>query len=64
MARYRLYHLENNRLIGRDEIEAADDAEAVRLAKERAEAGVIEVWSGNRRVRTVAARAASRARIP
>ena len=55
MARYRLYHLQDFRLAGLDEIEAADDGEAAALARARGGPGVIEIWCGNRRVRTVAA---------
>jgi hypothetical protein len=61
MARYRLYHLQGHRLAAADEIEAADDAEAASLARERARFDVTEVWRGDRRVRTILPPAASRA---
>jgi hypothetical protein len=44
-----------------DEIEAESDNVAVRLAREWGQAGTVEVWNGDRRVRTVATiRAAGR----
>ena len=51
--RYRLYHLQDYRLTGADEVEAADDAEATILARQRTSVGTTEVWRGSRRVRTI-----------
>jgi hypothetical protein len=54
MARYHLYFLRDNKLVGSDQIEAADDREAARIARDRGDGQVVEVWNGHRRVRTVA----------
>lgn len=54
MALCRLYQLENSRLAGSDEVEAADDDAAAALAAARPGPGLIEIWHGHRRVRTVA----------
>lgn len=51
---YHLYYLRDNELIGGDNIEATDDEEAVRLAKERGEGQAIEIWNAHTRVRVVA----------
>jgi hypothetical protein len=53
MARYRLYHLEDFRLTGSDEIEAANDGEAAAIASRQAAMGTVELWCGARRVRTI-----------
>jgi len=50
MANYNLYYLLGNALTGADHIEAADDQEARRIAKERAGAQTVEVWNGYERV--------------
>ncbi|MEA3012130.1 MAG: hypothetical protein QOD42_675 [Sphingomonadales bacterium] len=54
MAHYHLYYLRDNKLIGGADIEATNDDEAVRLAKERGEGQAIEIWSAHARVRVVA----------
>jgi hypothetical protein len=53
MATYQLYHLRNGQLVGSDHIEASDDGDAVRVARERAEGRVTEIWSDSRRIRIV-----------
>ena len=53
MARYRLYYLQNGTLAGTDEIEAADDVQASRLAKARLRRETVEIWRDGRRVRTL-----------
>jgi hypothetical protein len=53
MARYRLYHLQDFRLTGSDEIEAGDDREAAAIARARATEATVELWCGPRRVRTI-----------
>ena len=60
MARYHLYFLRQGMLVGSSDIEAADDREATRIAREQGEGQLVEVWNDDRRVRIVApARAAS-----
>ena len=54
VAKYHLYFFENNRLLGNDRIEAADDAAAIRLAGEQGRGGVVEVWNAQRRIRVLA----------
>lgn len=54
MAHYHLYYLRDNTLIGGDNIEAADDGEAVRLARERGQGQAVEVWNAHTRIRVVA----------
>ena len=54
MARYRLYYLRDNVLIGSDDIEAADDREAARLAKQRGRGQRVEIWDSVKRVNVVA----------
>ena len=54
---YRLYLLNGSegRFVGIEEIEAADDVEAVRLAQKHVGANPLELWCGNRRVKSIAA---------
>jgi hypothetical protein len=54
VAYYRLYLLSspNGRFIGFEEIEAADDVEAVRLAERHLGPQPLELWCGTRRVHT------------
>jgi hypothetical protein len=53
MARYHLYYLRQGMLVGSGNIEAADDAEAARIAREQGGGQVVEVWNDHRRVRIV-----------
>ena len=53
MARYNLYFLKDNRLLGNESIEADDDNDAAGIAATRAEGQTIEVWNGRSRVRVV-----------
>lgn len=57
MAYYRLYRLgePGGRFVGFEEIEAADDGEAVRLAEAYCGAQALELWCGKRKVRAFAA---------
>ena len=50
---YHLYRLQGFRLTGADDLEAADDGEAARLARVRAGSDAAELWRGNRRIRTI-----------
>ena len=54
---YRLYLLDGpkGRFVGFEEIEAADDAEAVRIADERPDSHARELWCGKRKVKNFAA---------
>ena len=58
MTYYRLYLLAspNGRFIGFEEIEAADDVEAVRIAQEHAGRHALELWCGPRRIKSFPAR--------
>jgi hypothetical protein len=53
--RYRLYNLQGARLAGLSDLEARDDLQAAELARTAASEGVVEIWCGPRRVRTVPA---------
>lgn len=57
MAYYRLYFLSRpeGRFAGFEEIEAADDVEAARLAEAHLGPQPLELWCGKRKVRTFAA---------
>ena len=61
MGYYRLYLLAEpgGKFVGFEEIEAADDVEAVRLAEAYLGAQALELWCGKRKVRTFPAEAAS-----
>jgi len=62
MTQYRFYRLRRMMLIGSEEASAANDKEAVRLARRLARDGeIVEVWRSGRRVRTIAASRAPRA---
>lgn len=54
MAYYRLYLLSgaDGRFVGFEEIEAADDVEAVRLAEAHAGRQTRELWCGKRKVKS------------
>jgi hypothetical protein len=39
--------------VGRDEIEAEDDTGAVQAARSRGHGDLVEIWHGDRKVRTV-----------
>ena len=54
MARYHLYFLRDNKLVGDDSIEAADDNHAIRIAKEQGKGQAVEVWNAHSRIRVVA----------
>ncbi len=54
MARYHLYFLRQGMLVGSSDIEAADDREAARIAREEGDGQLVEVWNDDRRVRVVA----------
>ena len=61
MGYYRLYLLAEpgGKFVGFEEIEAADDVEAVRLAEAHMGAQALELWCGKRKVRTFPAKAPS-----
>jgi hypothetical protein len=65
MATYHLYFLRQGMLVGSSDIEAADDREAARIAREQGDGQVVEVWNADRRVRILAPlKAASADRTP
>ena len=53
MAIYHLYYLKGGLLIGSEDIEAASDHEAARLAEDRGRGDIVEVWNTESRVRIV-----------
>lgn len=53
MGSYRLYYFHAAALAGTDEIHAADDAEALRIARERAAGHRVEIWLGHDKVGTI-----------
>lgn len=61
MGYYRLYLLDGpgGRFVGFEEIEAADDVEAVRAAEALPGSHARELWCGKRKVKTFAAKDAS-----
>lgn len=54
MASYHLYYLRDSAVVGSDSIEADDDGEAIRLARELGEGQAVEVWNDHSRIRIVA----------
>ena len=54
MASYHLYYLRDNQVIGAERIEAADDNQAVQIAKRRGDGQAVEIWNAHRRIRIVA----------
>jgi hypothetical protein len=55
MSSYRLYFLQAAMLSGSGEIEAPSDVEAARLARSLEPTRTVEIWQGERRVRTLLA---------
>ena len=55
---YRLYLLSNpdGRFVGFEEIDAPDDAAAVRLAEHRCGNHALELWCGGRKIKSIPAR--------
>ena len=53
MATYHLYHLDSGQLVGSEDIEAASDNEAARIAEDRGRGDLVEVWNSDSRVRIV-----------
>jgi hypothetical protein len=56
VAYYRLYRLAEpgGKFVGFEEIEAVDDVEAARLAEVHCGPQALELWCGNRKIRTFA----------
>jgi hypothetical protein len=54
MSYYRLYLIENGRFVGFEEIDAADDDQALRIAEQRNGTHAVELWCGKRMVRSFA----------
>jgi hypothetical protein len=53
MANYHLYYLKGGLLIGSEDIEAASDNEAARIAEDKGRGDIVEVWDSDSRVRIV-----------
>jgi hypothetical protein len=53
MATYHLYYLKSGQLIGSEDVEAASDNEAARIAEDRGRGDIVEVWNTESRVRIV-----------
>jgi hypothetical protein len=53
MAIYHLYHLRDGELIGSDDIDAADDRTAARIAEAQGRGDLVEIWSSTSKVRVV-----------
>jgi hypothetical protein len=54
MGRYHLYFLRDSQVIGSDSIDAQDDDEAIRLARDHGEGNAVEVWNAHSRIRVLA----------
>lgn len=54
MAIYHLYYLKGGQLVGSEDIEAASDNAAARIAEDRGRGDLVEVWNAQSRVRIVA----------
>ena len=53
MAIYHLYYLKSGQLIGSEDVEAASDNEAARIAEDKGRGDIVEVWNSESRVRIV-----------
>ena len=53
MAEYHLYFLRQGMLVGSTNIEAMDDGEATRIAREQGNGHLVEIWNDHRRVRVI-----------
>jgi hypothetical protein len=53
MATYHLYFLKGGQLIGSEDVEAASDNEAARIAEDQGRGDIVEVWNTESRVRIV-----------
>ncbi len=62
MAKYHLYFFRDNKLIGDDRIDAADDDAAVLVARGQGKGQVVEVWNAHSRVRVVPAEGPNKSR--
>ena len=63
MANYHLYYSKNGMLIGSDDIAAASDDEAARIAEAQGRGDLVEIWNASTRIRIVRP-AAARAEPP
>jgi len=53
MAIFHLYYLKGGLLVGSEDIEAADDNEAARIAEDKGRGDIVEIWNSDSRVRIV-----------
>lgn len=56
MANYRLYHIKGAHFSGFDEIEAANDAQAIEKAEGLAGNGTSELWCSGHKIKRLSAR--------
>lgn len=56
MANYRLYHIKGAHFSGFDEIEAANDAQAIAQAERLGGDGSAELWCGGHKIRRLSPR--------
>jgi hypothetical protein len=54
MAKYHLYFLKNRSVVGADDIEAASNLDAVRIAQDYARGQAVEVWNAHSLIQTIA----------
>jgi hypothetical protein len=59
MARYHLYYLQQGMLVGSGDIDAEDDNDAARIARDKGHGRTVEVWNDHERVRVVAPQASA-----
>lgn len=61
MAYYRLYHIRGAHFSGSEEIEAADDAQAIDAAERLADAGHAELWLEGHKIKRIVTKPAAAA---
>ena len=54
MAKYHLYFLKDRSVVGADDIEAASNLDAVRMAQDYAFGQAVEVWNAHSLIQTIA----------
>jgi hypothetical protein len=61
MAYYRLYHIKGAHFSGFEEIDAADDAQAIDVAEQLSGTGSAELWCGGHKIKRIATKTAAAA---
>lgn len=54
MARFHLYFLRQGMLVGSESVDATDERDAARLAREHSDGRTVELWDATRRIRIIA----------